>query len=297
MSDNFQNNIFTQEWWWDAVCPPENRHEIEFRNEKGECRGLWRMAKNRRLGIFHVYGMPPLTQHAGPWISDRQDFSSLIACIPAQKQLCLNVGFRLTDQEIRIAQTQGIQVMSRVSHRLKDLSDLEKVYHGLKPPRQRQIRKAERQLSALQIDEIEPLIEMQEETFRRRNMKNPYPPQTVRRLYRAVKEHHAGNLIALIDRQDRIMACGLFVHDDKVCYSLTHGFHKLGQDLGAGSLLQWKGIEYAALNGWIFDFEGSNIESIAKFNSSFGAIPEAYSRLERYNTVFRFGERLWHLLK
>ncbi len=298
MNDNLKyNSLFTQDWWWDAVCPPENRHEIELKDKQGALRGLWRMAKVRRLGIFDVYTMPPLTQHAGPCLADRDDFLPLIARIIPKQRLYLNINLNLTNSEIQFLKEQGILVGKRVTHRLEDLSDLDKVYRGIKPPRQRQIRKAERHLTAIKMDDIEPLIRLQEETFKRRGMKNPYPPQTVRRLYAAVKEHQAGCLIALVDHQNQIMACGLFVHDDKVCYSLTHGFHKLGQDLGAGSLLQWKGIAYAAENRLIFDFEGSNIESIANFNLSFGAIEKTYSLLERYDTFFRIGERLRNLLK
>lgn len=286
------NTLFAQDWWWDAVCPPETKRVLETENGS-----TWNIAVVRRLKLFECYSMPPLTQHSGPCLADRQDFVRLLARIPPRQTLHLNVGFELNDNEILFAQEQGIQVGKRVTHRLEDLSDLDKVYRGIKPPRQRQIRKAERHLTAIKMDDIEPLIRLQEETFKRRGLKNPYPPQTVRRLYAAVKEHQAGCLIALEDHQNQIMACGLFVHDDRVCYSLTHGFHKLGQDLGAGSLLQWKGIEYAAENGLIFDFEGSNIESIANFNLSFGAIEKTYSLLERYDTFFRIGERLRNLLK
>ena len=293
----YKNTLFTQGWWWDAVCPPQNRHEIGIRGENGEWRSLWRMAVVRRTGIFQVYGMPPLTQHAGPFLAERQDFIQLLAQIPDRQRLCLNVGFELNENELLFAQENGIGVLPRVSHRLEDLSDLEKVFKAVKAPRQRQIRKAERLLHALQIDDAEPLIKLQNETFSRRGLKNPYPEQIVRNLYQAVKEHQAGCLIALADAQERIMACGLFVHDDTVCYSLTHGFHKLGQDLGAGSLLQWKGIEYAARNKLIFDFEGSNIKQIAQFNLSFGASTVTYSRLERYDTFFRLGEHLKKLLK
>ena len=292
-----KHSLFTQDWWWDAVCPPEKRHEIEFRDEDGALRGLWRMAKVRRLGIFDVYSMPPLTQHAGPCLSNRNDFLPLLSKIKPKQRLYINISFWLTDNEIHYIKEQKIHILKKVTHRLEDLSDLAKVYRGIKPARQRQIRKAERHLTAVQIDDIEPLIKLQEETFKRRGMKNPYPPQTVRRLHAAVKAHQAGCLIALEDKQHQIMACGLFVHDDKVCYSLTHGFHKLGQDLGAGSLLQWKGIEYASRNGLIFDFEGSNIESIANFNLSFGAITKTYACLERYDTFFRLGERLWNMIK
>ena len=290
-------SLFTQDWWWDAVCPPEKRHEIEFRDEHGALRGIWRMAKVRRLGIFDIYTMPPLTQHSGLFLANRKAFIKLLVQIPHRQSLCLNIGFELNDNEIHFAREQGIRVSKKVTHRLENLSDLTKVYQGLKPARQRQIRKAERHLTAMQIDDIEPLIRLQAETFKRRGLKNPYPPQTVRRLYAAVKEHQARCLIALKDNEHQIMACGLFVHDDKVCYSLTHGFHKLGQDVGAGSLLQWKGIEYASQNGLIFDFEGSNIESIANFNLSFGATAETYACLERYDTFFLFGERLWNRIK
>lgn len=255
------------------------------------------MAKIRRLGIFDVYTMPPLTQYAGPCLTDRKYFLPLLAKIKPKQRLCLNVNFELNNNEIQFMQGQGIRIMKRVTHRIEDLSDLKHVYQGIKAPRQRQIRKAERQLIARQIDDIEPLIQLQKETFLRRGIKNPYPQQTVRRLYEAVKSRHAGCLIALTDKDEQIMACGLFVHDDTTCYSLTHGFHKLGQDMGAGSLLQWKGIEYAAGMGLVFDFEGSNIESIANFNLSFGATTKTYCRIERYDTFFRFGERVWNLLK
>ncbi|MDE5574298.1 MAG: GNAT family N-acetyltransferase [Bacteroidales bacterium] len=286
------NTLFAQNWWWDAVCPPEDWRVLQTENGS-----TWNIAVVRRLKLFKFYSMPPLTQHSGPCLADRQDFIKLLAKIPHRQSLSLNVNFNLNDNEIRFAREQGIQVIKKVTHRLEDLSDLNKVYHNVKAPRQRQIRKAERQLTAIQIDDIEPLIRLQKETFKRRGMKNPYPPQTVRRLYAAVKEHQAGCLIALVDQQHQIMACGLFVHDDKVCYSLTHGFHKLGQDVGAGSLLQWKGIEYAAERGLIFDFEGSNIEQIARFNLSFGASIRTYSCLERQDTVFRIGERLYNSLK
>lgn len=296
--NSLENNLlFAQDWWWDAVCPTENRHEVELRDEGGALRGLWRMAKVRRMGLFDVYAMPPLTQHAGPCLASRDDFLPLLACIKPKQRLYLNVGFELSDNEIKFAQGQGIRVVKRVSHRLEDLSDLEKVYQGIKITRRQKIRRAERCLSIFYPDDIEPLIALQDETFRRQNMKNQYPPQTVRRLYEAVKEHRAGKMIALKDAQDRIVACGLFVHDNTTCYCLTHGVRKFEKDLGAGSLLLWKGIEYASEKGLIFDFEGSSIESIAKFNLSFGAVPETYCRLERYDMFFRMGERLWNLLK
>lgn len=287
-----KNTLFIQDWWWDAVCPPGDRRVLQTENGS-----IWNIAVVRRLKFFKFYSMPPLTQHSGPCLADRQDFIELLARIPRRQSLSLNVGFELNDNEIRFAQEQGIRVEKRVTHRLEDLSDLEKVYQSVKTTRRQRIRKAERQLFIIQPNDIEPLIQLHIETFHRRGMKNPYPSQTVRQLYAALQKHQAGKLIALSNAEGQIMACGLFVHDATTCYCLSHGYHKLGQEMGAGSLLLWKGIEYAAEMGLIFDFEGSSIKSIADFNLSFGASARTYSHLERQSTFFRIGERLYHLLK
>lgn len=284
--------IFAKKWWWKAVCPPPALRL--FKTPSGSC---WPIAGIRRLGLFNVYAMPPLTQHAGPYLTDRKDFIALLHQLPSSGQYCLNVGFKLNETEIRVAQQKGFKVVERHSHRIEDLSDLNQVFAGIKPAQQRQIRKAERTLKVQESNDIEQLIRLQTETFKRRNRALPYSPDTLRRLYAAVKEHDAGQLIALSDAAGQVMACGLFVHDQSTCYSLVHGFHKTAKNLGAGSLLQWEGIRYAARNKLVFDFEGSDIESIAKFNLSFDAKPETYSRIERYTTFFRIMEGLWHYFK
>lgn len=284
--------IFAQQWWWKAVCqPPALRL---FKTPSGSC---WPIAKIRRMGLFNVYAMPPLTQHTGPYLADRKDFISLLEQIPSKAQVCLNVGFKLNETEEAMVQQQGFKVVERHSHRIEDLFDLNQVFANIKPAQQRQIRKAQRTLKVVRGGDIEQLIRLQSETFRRRAMAMPFSAENVRRLYQAIVENQAGTLISLLDTDENVMACGLFVHDHTSCYSLTHGFHKTAQNLGAGSLLQWEGIRYAAEKKLIFDFEGSDIESIAKFNLSFGAIPETYSRLERYSTFFRIMERLWRYVK
>lgn len=284
--------IFSQGWWWDAVCEPRFRCILQLPDGS-----FWPIAIVRRLGIFKMHAVPPLTQHAGPYLKDRKDLKSLIELIPESWLLHLNVGFKLNETEIRVAQQKGFKVIERHSHRIEDLSDLNKVFANIKPAQQRQIRKAQRTLKVVRGGDIEQLIRLQTETFRRRGMAMPFSAEKVRRLYQAIVENHAGTLISLLDTDENVMACGLFVHDHTTCYSLTHGFHKTAQNLGAGSLLQWEGIRYAAENKLIFDFEGSDIESIAKFNLSFGATPETYSRLERYSTFFRIMERLWRYVR
>lgn len=285
------DSLFLQPWWWDAVCDPNKQEILRLENAQGQTEGLWRMARVKRQGLFQVHAMPPLTQHAGPWLQKREDFLRFLTMIPEDWQLNLNLEFALTDSEIAFAQSKGMQVRPRQTHRLEDLSDMYAVYAKVKPAQQRQLKKAQKLLSPCAVN-IENLIDLQKETFARQGLRCPYPPHIVRQLHQAVTEHGAGQLIGLADDEGRVMACGLFVYDTTTCYSLTHGFHKTARNLGAGSLLQWEGIKIAAAKHLIFDFEGSDIESIANFNSSFGAIAKPYTNLSRFSPLFRLIERL-----
>lgn len=271
--------IFQQQWWWDAVCPRQNQREFSL--EDGS---LWKLAVIQRMKIFPMLAMPVLTQHSGPYLTQRERFIDLFQQLPAQFSLNFNLGFELTIREIEYLNKAGVSVRPGVSHRIEDCSDLEQVWTQIKDPRRRQIKKARKLLHKTECP-VEKLIELQKETFRRRNMQLPYPENIVRQLCQTVSARNAGKLLGLADEKGEIMAAGLFVYDKESCYSLTHGFKQKAHDMGAGSLLQWEGIEIAAEKKLIFDFEGSNIESIANFNLSFGSTPKKYHRIER-NHIF-----------
>lgn len=290
--------LFLQEWWWDAVCPPVERLVLGLDGAAGSAgAAFWPLAKVKRYGgLFSVLSMPPLTQHSGPWLADRASFSTLLGCLPRTANIKMNLGFALSEKEIRQARQAGIQVSEGATYVIRDCRDLEKVFASVKPAQQRQIRKGMRNLHLLPEADAEMLISLQQETFARQGRKSPYSEKVVRSLCEAVQRHEAGRLVALADADENVMACGLFVWDNHRCYSLTHGFHKTGQNVGAGSLLQWEGIRIAAEKELVFDFEGSNIESIARFNSSFGAIKETYSRLERYSWGMKMLEKVSILL-
>lgn len=291
--------LFLQEWWWDAVCPPEERLVLSSDEAAGSAGGaFWPLAKVRRCrGLFSVLSMPPLTQHSGPWLAGRARFADLLACLPRSASLKVNLGFALNEEEIRQARQAGFRVSEGVTYVIRDCRDLEKVFAGVKPAQRRQLRKGMRNLHLMPEPDAGMLISLQKETFARQGRKSPYPEKVVSRLCEAVQRHKAGHLVALADAEENVMACGLFVWDSNRCYSLTHGFHKTGQNVGAGSLLQWEGIRIAAEKELVFDFEGSNIESIARFNSSFGASKETYSRLERYTWGMKILENASVLLK
>lgn len=284
--------LFLQKWWWQALCP-EKELAIWRVDDEGEPAGFWPLARRKRLGgLFRVYAAPVLTQHTGPWVSCRKYLKNLLLQIPPKVMLCVNTGWNLNEEERVLCGASGIESRDRVTHRIEDTRDLEAVWAGMTPARQRQIKKGMKYLHRVENPSVEMLLALQQETFGRQKLALPYSPNAVRRLYEAVLENRAGELVALADPENRILACGLFVYDDKICYSLMHGFHKTEKDWGAGSLLQWEGIRIASLKNLVFDFEGSDIEQIARFNLSFGAKPFTYTCLERYSRRFRILQRM-----
>lgn len=281
--------LFLQDWWWEAVCPEREVFRIE---EAGKCTGFWPLAKIRRMLLFPVYACPGLTQHAGPWMERQSDFCKLLARIPPRAMLCANLGFQLGEKEKAFCREAGFRVEDRPTFRITETEDLDAVFRNVAPAQQRQIRKARKHLHRQPCPRVEDLLRLQEETFERRGVPMPFSREAVRRLWHAVQAHRAGELVSLADEDGHVRACGLFVYDTHACYSLAHGFDKSLKNVGAGSLLQWEGIRIASEKGLVFDFEGSNIESIARFNSSFGASPFLYTRIERYTAAFRFFQDL-----
>ena len=194
--------LFLQEWWWDAVCPPAERLVLGLDEAASAGTAFWPLAKVKRYGgMFSVLSMPPLTQHSGPWLADRADFSTLLSHLPRTANIKMNLSFALSEKAIQQAQQAGIRVSEGATYVIRDCRDLEKVFASIKPAQQRQIRKGMRNLHLLPEADAEMLISLQQETFARQGRKSPYPEKVVRRLCETVQRHEAGRLVALADAE------------------------------------------------------------------------------------------------
>lgn len=79
-------------------------------------------------------------------------------------------------------------------------------------------------------------------------------------------------------RQQLLAACVFFFYRNRAYYILT-GNHPNGRTLGASHLLIDAFIKDYANTNLLLDFEGSDINSLAFFYSSFGALEEKYAAL------------------
>jgi hypothetical protein len=108
-----------------------------------------------------------------------------------------------------------------------------------------------------------------------------YSAESMHRLDRACAAHDARSLLFAVDARDRVHAAAFLVHDTDVTYLLTSGVDTELRSSGAQSFLVWEAIRHAATRSRSFDFAGSMIESVERFNRGFGARQYPYLSVRR----------------
>jgi hypothetical protein len=282
------HTIFEQPWWLEAVAPGRWGEAIVRRGDEVFARLPFVM--KHRLGMT-VLTQPPLTPSLGPWI--RETPGKYAKQLENEKDLMSDLidelpPFDAFRQSFCPAVTNwlpfywaGFEATTRYTYRIPDISDLDAVWNDLAANVRRHVRKAEKEL-ALRTDlGVDVLLELNRQIFERQGLPAPYSGQLLRRLDRACAEREANALLFAVDTKDRVQAAAFVVHDGDVSYLLTSGVDTELRGSGAQSFLTWAAIRHAAGVSRSFDFAGSMLESVERFNRSFGAHQRPYLFVRR----------------
>lgn len=239
--------------------------------------------------------MPKLTQTMGPWLSfptginytsrlnrELQLLSELIEKIPYFSDFRQN--FHYSIQNWLPFYWNGYRQTTKYTYAIDDLIDLEKVYSNLRTNIKRNIKKAEKVVkieSGIQLEELHKIISM---TFKRQNSTPKYSLEIIQKIGAVCQDNNCGKSFYAIDESDDIHAALYLIWDSSSAYYLMGGGNPLKRNSGAGSLLMWEAIKFAARVTQKFDFEGSMIESIEKYFRSFGAIQKPYFCIYKTNS-------------
>lgn len=285
------NSIFEQPWWLDAVAP--NKWESIEVKENDHIVARIPLVKRKRMG-FMYYGMPSCTQTLGPWIecnltnyikslTKKKDlYEALIKKIPLGKNVDI-----VLDSSVSYFlpfRWAGYKVEPNLSYRFSDLSDLDKIYKGIKDSRKTIIKNASKILTINEETDIDILIDQQKKTFERQGRNLPIKEDVIRRIDEACKMHDARYMLVARDNNGHIHGASYFVYDSNICYYIMSGADPQFRNSGAGSLLIWEGIKRASVVSKAFDFEGSNIMDIEKNFRTFGAPFVINYRIYKLNT-------------
>lgn len=186
----------------------------------------------------------------------------------------------------------GFRQTTRFTYVLDDLSDLSRVWQGMSESTRRQIRKAEKAgLTVVQCG-IDEVYRCECQSFLRQGRKPTHSESLLSSLYDSAKANNSGACFAVVDRKETVYAARFLVWDKNRAYYLVAGADSELRASGANSLGMWSAIQFAAQRSCAFDFAGSVIESIARFNRSFGAKQVAYNYVIKAPSLVHCGLQL-----
>jgi hypothetical protein len=290
--------IFLKDWWLDAVCvegPWDAALVTGAGNGKIKAVMPYYQVKGR-LG-HHYLTMPRLTQFMGPWINypggqktsrklsyEKEVLKALILQLPQFDSFSQNFHYSVTNW--LPFYWQGFSQSTGYTYVLEDLTDLDALFNNFRSNIRREIRKAEKQVTVKPDNDVEKFYHMACKTYTRQDLTFPLSLEFMMRVDTACETNECRRIFFAVDNNGQVHASVYIVWDTVNAYHLISGADPQLRTSGATSLLMWEAIQFAASITKKFDFEGSMIQPIERFFSSFGPVQKPYFRISKVNSRF-----------
>lgn len=281
--------IFLTDWWLEAVCAGKQWDVALSRDSDGNIQAAMPYLLCKRAGLRYVV-MPQMTQIGGIWL--REDIAGneelvRTVCEDFTRQLAdlkLNYYYQhypVGSPAVEPLKALGFTVKERVTYRIEDLSDLDKVINAFSKNKKRQLQKA----LALHADtamSAEEFYRFHEQCLREQGKKISYTREFLLLLERKANRLEQCRILTIRNADNVALAAVFLVWDAQSMYYLIPCYSPAYKDSGAGALLALEAIKYAREKQVLFDFEGSMIRGVANHYRQFGSTPSLYYSVERY---------------
>lgn len=173
-----------------------------------------------------------------------------------------------------------------------DISDFDVTFSNYKPSLKRQIKKATKNISIQETDDIKLFYALHEKTFSKQNKKAITPFTAFEKTWKICRKNNCGKLLFAIDESGNIHAALFLVYDEESAYYLAGGTDNAFYGSGAMSYLMNESIKKSSEAGKkYFDFEGSMLPGVNRFFTNFS--PEE----KQYNTISKMDSAILKLIK
>ena len=295
--------VFMQPWWLDAVCAGKQWDVMLYTNSRtGAILAAMPYQTSRRLKIRFVI-MPKMTQIAGIWFDSslRNDDGS-IWDKELEKTVCLDFAKRIDGLGVWYFYQQfpldsncpqyfheaGFKVKNRITYRLNDLTDLDKVIDNFSKNKKRQLQKA-LSLHAQRDMTTEEFYRYHADCLHKQKKKINYTREFLLVLDRKASRSSQRAVVSIHNADGEIYAAAYLVWDKRTLYYLIPSYSPEHKESGAGALLALECVKLAREKGLQFDFEGSMIKGVANHYKQFGSTPVTYCSVRKYyNRLFAF---------
>lgn len=281
--------IFMMPWWLDAVCAGKEWDVLLAQDEQGEIIGAMPYLLRKRAWLRYIV-MPQQTQIGGIWVTPE---------ITADKwktaEVCRSIKEQMDQMDLAYYYQQylpgslcvdamralGFTAKERITYRMEDLSDLDKVIAGFSKNKKRQLQKA-LSLHADRTMEIEDFYRFHCQCLAARNRKISYSREFLLVLERKARRMGQCAVLTVRNADGDPYAAAFLVWDKNYMYYLIPAINSAFGDSGAGALLVLEALKMAREKQVLFDFEGSMERGTAKHYQQFGPIPAKYYSVEKY---------------
>jgi hypothetical protein len=282
--------VFVQPWYLDAVCGDRWSAVVV---EKGGQVAAALPYHWKKVGPWTYLATPPLCKFLGPYFAP--SFRTVSQQYKLTDQLidglppfaCFKQNAHYTFDNWLPFYWRGFRQTTRYSYVLDPVNRLEEVRSGFSTDyRNNKIPRAEAEVRLIHDLPVALLYELLQATYGRQGLGLPISRSFLERLWQSVRRENAGRLFFAQDAAGRVQAGLLLIWDRRSAYLLVAADDPALRQGGAGVWLTWQAIRYTheVLGLSRFDFLGSMKRPIERARRQFGARPEPYAALEKYNS-------------
>ena len=280
--------IMMTPWWMDAVCAGK-QWDVLLVEEEGKIVGAMPYLLRKRAWFKYII-MPQQTQIGGIWVTaevtaDR--WRTAEVCRKIKEQLD-TMGLSYYYQQylpgslcVEAMGALGFKIRERVTYRVDDLSDLDKVIGSFSKNKRRQLQKA-LSLHAERGMDPEEFYRFHSHCMQERKRKISYSREFLLVLERKARRLGQCEILSICNADGQPYAAAFLVWDQHNMYYLIPTYDPAFRESGAGSLLALEAMKLAREKHVHFDFEGSMDRGTAKHYKQFGSTPVKYYSVEKY---------------
>lgn len=293
--------VFFQPWWLDIVTHQGSWKVYIDSTEDGKIRGVWPIFDKKKY-FLNYSTMPPLTPYLGVYLKYPDNIIKEERKRAFEEKVTKQLLTQMENPFFFVQHFQkdfktwlpfsweGYQNSIKLTNIFEDLSDLDKVFSGLKDSLRNKINKAERTVKVLESDDIQRFYELNTKTFNRQGIDIPYSFDFLSKLDEALASRNQRKIYLAEDEQGKTHAGAFVVTDGRYHYLIALGGDTDLRKSGAIPLLIWQAIKNASRENKGFDFEGSVIPQVAGLFRNFGA-----QQLNYYN-IYKSKNKLTNAL-
>ena len=298
--------LFMMDWWMDAVCAGKEWDVLLSCNKNGEIQAALPYLLRKRAWMRYIV-MPQQTQIGGIWIDEKTKMDSRKVAEICQEfasqlgQLGLSYYYQhypIGSPAAEQMQAMDFKIKERITYRIEDLSNLDKVIEAFSKNKKRQLQKA-LSLHAEMNMGVEDFYRFHTQCLQEQGKQISYSREFLLVLERKAARLKQSQILSICNADNEVLAAAFLVWDAHSMYYLIPCYKPQYKDSGAGALLVLEAIKLARQKGVAFDFEGSMIRGVANHYKQFGSTRTLYYSVEKYyhwyfwfaNAINRLRER------